>query len=935
MAKKKRRKEFKPRPQEESIKRRGKFKINTGWLILGLAIVVFLLFANTLMPNHYIGRQPQHSDQHIAGYMFKNFAKETILDEGSFPLWNPYIFGGLPYVDAMHGDIFYITMLLRFILPIGTVMALLFVIHIIAAGIGMMLFLREIGIKKTVSFVGAVTYMFTGVIVSFVLAGHDSKVVVTSLLPWAMLFIHRGFRLGKLLDFALLGLVFGLGLISPNVQMMYYAFLACGFYVLYRMYIAWKDAKKPWSVFKPFLLSIGSVAAGIGISAAQMLPGISYLGFSPRAAGGRGWDFATSWSLPRTELIDLLNPRFSGILQNYWGANAFKFHAEYFGVIIVALAIVGLILAWRRRETKFFAGFGIFGLLMALGGNTPFYYIPYYVFPLVKSFRAPAMIFYTVTFSAVVLGALGLQQTLTSPAQPVKKPKSKARKVDPTFVIFSSLAGVLLILALWSSASPQGFASGLVGSIQRTSRKALSLDPLDAKTERMAREVGDGMVQLGLNPPYDPRQIEPQMNMVYSQVLSRHEYSQFNPPSPSAISYLSRVGSLSMALGRNMKNLSLGFWLSLAFVAAGFVLILLWRRFDRLKWLWALLLAGVVFLDLWSVDRHFVGVVKDAAGNPVSPQEFYAKDEVVEFLQKDQGIYRVLPLESRTVGPLYIGPSYRQNNADYLMLYGIQSAGGYHGNQLGRYQEFIGSPGTIMFRDAQNLRYPAFLAALDVKYLIGLRLPGPEDFERLSPQDQQTLYAIYSDLAPWLDTTTSSFRPVFAGQRYVIYRNYGQHSRAWLCANVEVIGENEAILTRMKRVNFDPLKTVILEEKPEGWRPSADPSDTTSPGQVQITRYEPNVIEIAADVKRPAVLVLSENWYPYYRAWVDGSERKVYRADYTLRAVVLEPGNHQVVFRFRSPYVTAGVWITIVALGLVGLAVALSLIANRKKRKES
>jgi hypothetical protein len=51
--------------------------------------------------------------------------------------------------------------------------------------------------------------------------------------------------------------------------------------------------------------------------------------------------------------------------------------------------------------------------------------------------------------------------------------------------------------------------------------------------------------------------------------------------------------------------------------------------------------------------------------------------------------------------------------------------------------------------------------------------------------------------------------------------------------------------------------------------------------------------------------------------------------------VLLEPGQHKVEFRFKSPYMTAGVWITILALGLVGLTVVLSLAANRKKRKES
>ncbi|MFL5510121.1 MAG: hypothetical protein ACJ79J_11095, partial [Gemmatimonadaceae bacterium] len=58
-----------------------------------------------------------HSDQYIAGYAFREFAASTLRATGHFPLWNPYLFGGMPYIAAMHGDIFYPTFLLRMIMP--------------------------------------------------------------------------------------------------------------------------------------------------------------------------------------------------------------------------------------------------------------------------------------------------------------------------------------------------------------------------------------------------------------------------------------------------------------------------------------------------------------------------------------------------------------------------------------------------------------------------------------------------------------------------------------------------------------------------------------------------------------------------------------------------------------------------------------------------
>jgi hypothetical protein len=198
-----------------------------------------------------------------------------------------------------------------------------------------------------------------------------------------------------------------------------------------------------------------------------------------------------------------------------------------------------------------------------------------------------------------------------------------------------------------------------------------------------------------------------------------------------------------------------------------------------------------------------------------------------------------------------------------------------------------------------------------------------------SEADQQQIRGVYTAYLPWVDTTLSPFRLVYSGAFFEIYENTAPHHRAWLCTEVEVIAEDDMILRRIKDDGFDPLRTVILEEQPERWQPSGD---TTHPGSVEITHYEPNRIEMTAEVNKPAVLVLSENWYPYYRAWVNGEERKVYRADYTFRALPLEPGTHRIEFRYRSPYQKAGTWITFLSLALVGLVIALSLILVRRKK---
>lgn len=102
------------------------------WASLVYAVAVFALGFPALVGKFLVS---PHSDQYIAGYSFREFAASTLRTTGQFPLWDPYLFGGMPYVAAMHGDIFYPTFLLRMIMPTDVAMTWGFIIHIFLAGI--------------------------------------------------------------------------------------------------------------------------------------------------------------------------------------------------------------------------------------------------------------------------------------------------------------------------------------------------------------------------------------------------------------------------------------------------------------------------------------------------------------------------------------------------------------------------------------------------------------------------------------------------------------------------------------------------------------------------------------------------------------------------------------------------------------------------------
>jgi len=68
---------------------------------------------------------------------------------------------------------------------------------------------------------------------------------------------------------------------------------------------------------------------------------------------------------------------------------------------------------------------------------------------------------------------------------------------------------------------------------------------------------------------------------------------------------------------------------------------------------------------------------------------------------------------------------------------------------------------------------------------------------------------------------------------------------------------------------------------------------------------------------QPKLLFLSDNFYPGWKAKVDGDETEILRADYTFRAVPLAPGEHTVRFYYDSNIFNLAVLITV--LGLIGI----------------
>ncbi len=384
-----------------------------GWATLAYALATLSLGYPALLGKFLVNPD---SDQYIAGYAFREFAASTLRATGHFPLWNPYLFGGMPYVAAMHGDIFYPTFLLRMIMPTDAAMTWGFIIHVFLSGLFTYGFLRALGYSFYGGLVGGIAYMMSGQIASYVSPGHDGKLFVSALFPLALWMLYLGFRKGKNWSWGAFALIVGLCILSPHPQLLQYTLLTSGAYALFLAFAALDGVKLPRDVaIRRLGAALLAVTVGLAIGAVQYLPVREYVKWSPRAGGLADYRVATSYAWPPEEVFNAYLPQFSGMLDNYWGRNRIHLHSDYAGVVVLILAgaaFIGLRSDARRKHIIFWSVALLMSLLWSLGGATPFYHIPYALIPGTKYFRAPATIFFVGTFALALLACAGTERFL-------------------------------------------------------------------------------------------------------------------------------------------------------------------------------------------------------------------------------------------------------------------------------------------------------------------------------------------------------------------------------------------------------------------------------------------------------------------------------------------------------------------------------------------
>jgi hypothetical protein len=133
--------------------------------------------------------------------------------------------------------------------------------------------------------------------------------------------------------------------------------------------------------------------------------------------------------------------------------------------------------------------------------------------------------------------------------------------------------------------------------------------------------------------------------------------------------------------------------------------------------------------------------------------------------------------------------------------------------------------------------------------------------------------------------------------------------RAWIVHSARQVKSKEEALDLLSSVQLDPKETALLEEEP----PEMSQPDDNSADRASVTEYEPNRIQLESSTGAPGLLVLSEVYYPAWKAYVDGHPAPIYVTDHLLRSVPVPAGEHTVELRYESWTLRVGIAISVVA----------------------
>ena len=250
-------------------------------------------------------------------------------------------------------------------------------------------------------------------------------------------------------------------------------------------------------------------------------------------------------------------------------------------------------------------------------------------------------------------------------------------------------------------------------------------------------------------------------------------------------------------------------------------------------------------------------------------------------------IFDVLAKETVKTPYRFFGDYTATVDSNVWMPYGIYGVEGYDSLYLRRYGELLAA--------ADGGRIPSVIPRSDANLI-----KNKDDLSRRRLQDLLGIRYILdkndSPASDW-EPDPGRFPPdryelIWQQGKFKLYENKQSLPRAFLVGEFTIEAEPQKIVDHIFNRDFDLNKTAILEE-------SVDEDLSPSVGRVEFERYEPNSVTLTVQSPTTQLLFLSDAYYPGWKATVDGSPTKIYRANYAFRAIVIPAGNHLVTFKYK------------------------------------
>lgn len=250
------------------------------------------------------------------------------------------------------------------------------------------------------------------------------------------------------------------------------------------------------------------------------------------------------------------------------------------------------------------------------------------------------------------------------------------------------------------------------------------------------------------------------------------------------------------------------------------------------------------------------------------------------------------------------------------MPWGIEDVEGFNSLQPRRYLDYLYSPSMEdvsygLLRDPKLLNARSrILDSLNVRYFL-----FPREMHVELPASEG-----------------SRLRLAYGNDRVDVVENLRAFPRAYFVDEVRAVPDRAAVLAAVEpvqrgeppRATVDTRHVALLETD---HAPALAPVDPASPAEVAWDRALPDRLELTTRTDAPRLLVLSEMFFPGWRATVDGVETEIFRANYLFRGIVVPPGRHAISFVYRPASVVVGA-----ALSAVASLVAVAL-ARRPRRR--